>query len=113
VATVVDASGRAETSGNSFLRGFLTQVGNPKVVVFFGSIFVAMLPADVPVWLAVALVALVSFNEVWWYSVVALFFGAPPVRRFYFSAKIWIDRLTGLFLGFLGIKLLLNAVEQT
>ena len=97
---------------NAFLQGFFTQISNPKVVVFFGSIFVAMLPADVPVWLAAALIAVVSFNEVWWYSSVAMFFGSPPVRRFYLAAKTWIDRLTGIFLGFLGIRLLLKATEQ-
>jgi threonine/homoserine/homoserine lactone efflux protein len=30
------------------MRGFLTQISNPKVVVFFGSLFVAMLPSEVP-----------------------------------------------------------------
>jgi hypothetical protein len=39
--------------------------------------------------------AIVSLNEVWWYSVVALFFGAGPIRRLYLRAKKWIDRATG------------------
>jgi threonine/homoserine/homoserine lactone efflux protein len=33
---------------NPLLRGFLTQISNPKVVVFFGSVFVAILPSEVP-----------------------------------------------------------------
>ncbi len=82
----------ADATGNPFMRGFLTQLANPKVVVFFGSIFIAMLPA--------------SFNELWWYTVVALFFGSGPVRSFYLRAKAWIDRITGLFLGALGLRLL-------
>jgi threonine/homoserine/homoserine lactone efflux protein len=92
--------------GNPFWRGFLVQIGNPKVAVFFGSIFVAMLPANPPLWLMLALLFIVSFNEVWWYSVVALFFGSGPVRHFYLKAKAWIDRVTGLFLGALGLRLL-------
>ena len=98
--------------GNPFWRGFLVQIGNPKVMVFFGSIFIAMLPANPPLWLLLALLAIVSLNEVWWYSVVALFFGAGPVRAFYLRAKSWIDRVTGLFLGALGLRLLWGAFEK-
>lgn len=94
-----------------FMRGFLTQIANPKVAAFFGSIFFAMLPASVPLWMSLALIAIMSFNEVCWYSAVALFFGSGPVRRFYLAAKAWIDRVTGLFLGALGLRLLWAARE--
>lgn len=98
-------------SGGSFLKGFLTQIGNPKVMVFFGSIFVALVPSDAPLWLALTLVALVSFNEVWWYCLVAMFFGYGPIRRYYLQAKVWIDRITGLFLGAVGLRLLGKAFD--
>jgi threonine/homoserine/homoserine lactone efflux protein len=94
---------------NPFLRGFLTQISNPKVAVFFGSIFVAMLPQDVPGWMMLALIAIVTLNEVIWYTLVALCFGSAPVRRFYLGAKAWIDRVTGLFLGALSLRILWQA----
>lgn len=99
----------ADAAGNPIVKGFLTQIANPKVAVFFGSIFIALLPANVPLWMTVALIAIVSFNEVWWYSAVSLFFGSGPVRAFYLKAKVWIDRLTGVFLGALGLRLLWSA----
>jgi RhtB (resistance to homoserine/threonine) family protein len=102
--------GANDEDGHSpLLRGFLTQISNPKVAVFFGSIFVAMLPGDVPGWMVVALIAIVTTNEVAWYSLVSLFFGSSRVRRFYLSAKRWSDRATGAFLGLLGLRLLWRA----
>jgi threonine/homoserine/homoserine lactone efflux protein len=98
---------------NPFWQGFLVQISNPKVMVFFGSIFIAMLPADPPFWMLWALLAVVTFNEFWWYSVVALFFGTGPVRAFYLRAKTWIDRVTGAFLGVVGLRLLWGAFEKS
>jgi threonine/homoserine/homoserine lactone efflux protein len=102
--------GEAAT-GSPFMRGLWVQLSNPKVMVFFGSIFIAMLPANPPLWLMLALLVVVSFNEFAWYSVVALFFGAGPVRGFYLRAKAWIDRATGLFLGAIGVRLLAASAE--
>ena len=107
----LDLAGGA-VSGSPFAKGFMVQIGNPKVVVFFGSIFVAMLPAQVPLWMTLVLIAMVSLNEVWWYSLVALFFGAGPVRIFYLKAKSWIDRIVGLFLGAVGLRLIWAAFER-
>jgi threonine/homoserine/homoserine lactone efflux protein len=110
-AAPINLEAGGERLAHPFVKGFLTQISNPKVAVFFGSIFIAMLPAQVPLWMSLALIAIVSFNEVWWYSAVALFFASGPVRRAYLGAKPWIDRLTGLFLGALGLRLLWSAGE--
>ena len=99
-------TGESDVPGNLFIQGLLTKISNPKAVVFYGSIFLAMLPADVPLWMTLSLVAIVVFNNIWWYSAVALFFGSGPVRRFYIRAKVWLDLVTGLFLGALGLRLL-------
>ena len=94
------------------LRGLLIQISNPKVAVFFGSIFIAMLPREVPAWMILALIVIVTLNEIVWYSLVALFFGAEPVRRGYLKAKSWIDRAVGLFLGAVGLRLLWHAGDS-
>ena len=94
---------------NPFLRGFLTQISNPKVAAFFGSIFVAILPKEVPGWMMIALVVIFTVNEISWYTLVSFCFGSAPVRRTYIGAKTWIDRVTGLFLGGLSLRILWQA----
>jgi threonine/homoserine/homoserine lactone efflux protein len=59
--------------------------------------------------MVMALIVIVTANEIVWYSLVSMFFGSSPVRRFYFTAKRWIDRTTGVFLGLLGARLLWRA----
>ncbi len=108
---VVIEGPNGETIANPFLKGMITQVSNPKAAVFFGSIFIAMLPSVVPLWMTVALIVMTALNEIWWFSAVALFFGSGPVRQLYVRAKVWIDRVTGVFLGLLGVRLLWAARE--
>lgn len=103
--------GDGKGAGN-FRRGLLVQLGNPKVMVFFGSIFVALWPENPPLWMTLAVWFIVSFNEFWWYTAVSLFFGTGPVRSFYLRAKAWIDRVTGAFLGVLGLRLLWGAISD-
>ncbi|HJQ59538.1 MAG TPA: LysE family transporter [Vineibacter sp.] len=97
-----------ESDWTLFRRSLLVQLSNPKVAVFFGGIFLALLPAGAPVWVYVAALAIVCVNEFSWYALVATVFAAGPARRAYAGARVWIDRCTGGFLGLLGLKLALE-----
>jgi threonine/homoserine/homoserine lactone efflux protein len=96
----------ARTSGwQGFLRALLLQVSNPKIMVFFGSIFLSLLPAQSPGWLDGAALAIVAVNEFTWFALLALLFSGESARAFYRRAKLWLDRLMGGMLGLLGLKL--------
>src|SRR5262245_66556039 len=50
-------------SGNrTFLRSLGVQLSNPKAAVFFGSIFVALLPAASPLWVKCGALAILGLN---------------------------------------------------
>ena len=103
VKTVVPAAG-----GATFLRCLAVQLSNPKAAVFFGSIFVTLLPADAPLWVKGAALAILAMNEFGWYALVALVLSAPRARRIYSKAKRALDALFGGFLTVLGVKLALS-----
>ena len=90
-----------------FLRALLLQLSNPKIMVFFGSIFLSVLPQHLPGWMNGAVLAIVAFNEFTWFALLALLFSGGPARAFYRRAKFWLDRFMGGALALLGLRLAL------
>ncbi len=103
--------------GRALLNGFVLTLGNPKVVIFFGSIFVALLPLDAPLWVRIAAVGIVALQETLWYSAVALVFSRPGVQAAYQRLQRRIDYLMGAVFAGLGARLvtlvrILNVVHE-
>jgi threonine/homoserine/homoserine lactone efflux protein len=97
------------SDGQIFIRALLLQLSNPKIMVFFGSIFLSVLPQDMPGWMEGAVLALVAFNEFTWFALLALLFSGGTARAFYRRAKFWLDRIMGGALALLGLRLALSA----
>ena len=107
---IADAGERAKSSlSNSFLIALGTQLSNPKTAVFYGSIFAALLPQDLPLLVAVVLLPTLVFAiEAGWYAIVALALSSASPRAAYLRAKTAIDRTAGAVLGILGLKLVMD-----
>ena len=60
--------------------GFSTNLANPKVIVFFGSIFVTLFTPETPSWVRGAALIVVAVNESGWYATVALLFSSRPAQ---------------------------------
>ena len=89
--------------------GFSTNVANPKVIVFYGSIFVALFAPDTPGWARIAALLIVAANESCWFAVLALLFSSRPAQPVYRRARRWIDRATGAVMVIFGFRLILGA----
>jgi threonine/homoserine/homoserine lactone efflux protein len=97
------------SGGQIFVRALLLQLSNPKIMVFFGSIFLSVLPQHMPGWMQAAVLALVAFDEFTWFALLALTFSGGKARAFYRRAKFWLDRTMGGALALLGLRLALSA----
>lgn len=97
------------SDGQIFMRALLLQLSNPKIMVFFGSIFLSVLPQHMPGWMQAAALALVAFDEFTWFALLALTFSGSRARAFYRRAKFWLDRTMGGALALLGLRLALSA----
>lgn len=94
--------------GRSFLKGLLTNLSNPKAIIYFGSVFSLFVSNDVGSaerWGLFVMIALETFA---WFTVVASLFALPQMRRGYQRLAKWIDGVAGaLFAGF-GIHLIIS-----
>lgn len=93
----------------AFRRGFLINVANPKAAVFFGSLFVTLLPVDAPAWVHVATVLVVAGVSTSWFVLLAVMFSAASVRAVYGRIRRGVDAVTGAVLMGIGAKL---AIER-
>ncbi len=89
----------------AFSRGLLTSFSNPKTAAFFGSLFVATIPTQAPVWVYAIIIVLIVCVSVIWYSLVAFFFSIEKVQSVYHRSKRFLDCITGSLLLFLGARL--------
>ncbi|HDL7147599.1 TPA: threonine export protein RhtC [Yersinia enterocolitica] len=94
--------------GRTFWRGFLTNLSNPKAVIYFGSVFSLFVGDNVTAGARWGLFVLIVAETFVWFSIVACVFALPMMRRGYQRLSKWIDGLAGvLFAGF-GIHLILS-----
>lgn len=111
------AAGQEEAKGvktmrHPFLFGLLTNLANPKVVIYFASIFSGLVTPDTSDVVRTTIFAMVILETFLWFGVVALIFGLEPLRRGYRRLCRWIDGLAGvLFVGF-GIGLIWSVVKR-
>lgn len=96
------------TGGRSFLKGLLTNLANPKAIIYFGSVFSLFVSDSVGSaerWGIFVLIVLETFA---WFSIVASLFALPAMRSGYQRLAKWIDGFAGaLFAGF-GIHLIIS-----
>ncbi|MBM7128293.1 threonine export protein RhtC [Dyella mobilis] len=90
----------------SMRNGLLTNLSNPKVVIYFGSIFSAFVGTGVGSGARWALWALVVGETFLWFSIVAGCFALPVMRRGYLRISRWIDGCAGAVFVAFGLHLI-------
>lgn len=97
----------SQTDWQAFCLGLLTNLTNPKALVFYGSIFAALLTPELPAWVKLAAFGIIVGNSVIWHGALACFFSAGRAQRFYQRVKGGIDRVAALVLALLALRLIL------
>lgn len=100
-----DEAGRRISDGRSFLMGFVTNALNPKAVLFFLSLFSALVSHETPVFVQAGYGVVMATALIAWFVAVSTFFTIQSVRERFVSWGRWFNRVTGMVFIGLGIKL--------
>ncbi|MGO4716462.1 LysE family translocator [Bradyrhizobium sp. 2TAF24] len=101
------AQGRRHAA-TSYGVGFLSNLLNPKATLFFMSLFATIVSHDTPIATQFAYGATLAVFLALWFSFVAVFLTTRGVRAAFERMGHWIDRVTGLVLIALGVRIALQ-----
>lgn len=92
----------------SFMIGFLCNALNPKATLFFLSIFTVVVSIDTPMYIQALYGIFCIFATMFWFIGTSLILSQKRVREFFNSFGKWFDRVVGVVLITLGIKVALS-----
>lgn len=97
---------------SAFRAGFVTSILNPKIALFYGSVFATALPQNPPLPLVALSVLLVFANSAIWHSTLALLFSRPTIQAAYVRNYQALNRISGAVVGAYGARLIASAVAE-
>ncbi len=98
------SSGQAPPNGRAFLTGLLTNLLNPKAMLYFGSILSQVLGARLSASEGALLWVLLVVESMLWFSLVAGLFSSQKVLGWLTGRLKWFDRMVGVALLALAAK---------
>jgi Putative threonine efflux protein len=99
------------SDARAFGLGFLTNALNPKPILFFLSLFSALVSHETPALVKGGYGLVMASCLILWFSAVSCFLTMPGVRNAFSRAGLWISRVTGaVFIAF-GVRLALSRAD--
>jgi threonine/homoserine/homoserine lactone efflux protein len=95
------------SDGKAFVVGFLTNGLNPKATLFFLSVFAVAVSPDTPNAIKLGYGLYLAVATGIWFCVLSLFLSSKKVTAFIGEKGYWFDRVMGVVLILLAIKLVM------
>lgn len=95
----------------AWLRGFLTNVLNPKATLFFLALFAVGIDAATPKWVQAGYGLWMAGATTVWFAVVGLVLTRDRVRAAFLRGGVWIDRALGLVFWAFAAGLLFSPLQ--
>jgi threonine/homoserine/homoserine lactone efflux protein len=89
-------NGAATSDFSAFALGFLTNLLNPKAVLFFLALFTSLVSAGTGFETKVLYVGSMSLMLFAWFALVSFFFTTASVRQGFYRVGRWFNRVTGI-----------------
>lgn len=98
--------------GKAFLFGFLTNLSNPKVLIYFASVFSLFVTPQMGPEDKLAIFLLICIESFLWFALIATLFGLPAFQNTYRRSGKWIDRASGGIFGTFGAALIFSGLSS-
>ena len=92
----------------AFKMGFFTNILNPKVTLFFLSLFTFVISPTTPTYIVLFLSFIMVATAFIWFTIVSIFFTQERVQKAFLRFEKPINRFLGSLLVLLGIKIALT-----
>ncbi len=92
--------------------GFLTNVSNPKVTLFFLSIFTLVIKPNTPVFIKLVMGMEMSLATFIWFAIVAIIFTNKLIKQKISKVQHYAEKLMGVILIALGIKIAFSTTNK-
>ena len=102
-----DLAGAKRGDFSAFALGFLTNLLNPKAVLFFLALFTTLVSAHTGGDIKVIYVVCMSIMLFAWFALVSIFFTTAAVRQGFFRFGRWFNRVTGITFILLAVRVAL------
>ena len=106
-----EASQSPARGGRAFLIGFMTNLLNPKAMLYFSSILAQALRPELGAADAALLWALLVGESLLWFGLVAVLLSSQRVLKWLSARLIWFDRAIGVVLLAFAAKLASSALK--
>lgn len=92
-------------------QGFLCNALNPKAPIYFLSLFTIVLSPNLPLDTLAVYGGWIMILQLLWFSLVTIFFSQPMIRSRFLAVRHRIDRIFGVAMISLGLKVLFGKIN--
>jgi len=96
-------------NSSAFWSGFACNALNPKTMLFIVSLFSQVISTDTSLLMELGYGAYIALAHLVWFALVACLLTSASIQQKVLVFKIWIERVTGVLMTTLGLRLLMNS----
>lgn len=111
--TVTATTAEKVSTVTAWRLGLMTNLANPKALVFFGAVFAGFVPPDTGWGMRLVVLLMMLVTGVAWFVLVAVMVSVPALSRRLQAAGPWIDIVAGAVFLVLGVILVGEGVLET
>lgn len=110
-AKQTDSPSQAPTiQRNFFMKGLLTNLSNTKALIYFVSVFSAIVTGSVDITTKTLILGLIVIETFIWFLCVARIFSLPSIKEKYQRHTKYVDGIAGLCFAFFGVWLVYSGL---